>query len=92
MNAASSDSSSRPPKLLDQLRDCIRAKHYSIRTEQAYVQWMKGAKLAIVLRIEGLHMSKSISPHGNLSPSLTPTPFPALGIILSPRRTTRRSA
>ncbi len=36
-----SDSSSRPPKLLDQLRDRIRVKHYSIRTEQAYVQWVK---------------------------------------------------
>ena len=36
-----SDSPSRPPKLLDQLRDRIRVKHYSIRTEQAYVQWAK---------------------------------------------------
>ena len=25
--------------LLDQLRDRIRVKHYSIRTEQAYVDW-----------------------------------------------------
>ncbi len=33
---------SRPPKrLLDQVRDCIRIKHYSIRTEQAYVSWIK---------------------------------------------------
>ncbi len=29
------------PKLLDQLRDVIRRKHYSIRTEQAYVDWVK---------------------------------------------------
>jgi hypothetical protein len=28
-------------KLLDQLRDAIRLKHYSIRTEQAYVGWLK---------------------------------------------------
>ena len=28
-------------KLLDQVRDVIRKKHYSIRTEQAYVQWIK---------------------------------------------------
>ncbi len=41
MTSPSSDSSSRPPKLLDQLRDRIRVKHYSIRTEQAYVQWVK---------------------------------------------------
>jgi len=25
------------PKLLDQVRDVIRRKHYSIRTEQAYI-------------------------------------------------------
>jgi hypothetical protein len=27
------------PKLLDQVRDTIRLKHYSIRTEQAYTNW-----------------------------------------------------
>jgi hypothetical protein len=27
------------PKLLDQVRDVIRLKHYSIRTEQVYVDW-----------------------------------------------------
>jgi integron integrase len=31
----------RPKKLLDQVRDAIRLKHYSIRTEQAYVGWIK---------------------------------------------------
>ncbi|MFZ4535049.1 integron integrase [Propionivibrio sp.] len=29
------------PKLLDQVRGRIRFKHYSIRTEQAYVDWIK---------------------------------------------------
>jgi integrase len=29
------------PKLLDQLREVIRAKQYSIRTEEAYVHWAK---------------------------------------------------
>lgn len=29
------------PKLLDQLRDVIRTKHYSIRTESAYVDWVR---------------------------------------------------
>jgi hypothetical protein len=29
------------PKLLDQVRDIIRLKHYSIRTERAYVDWIK---------------------------------------------------
>jgi integron integrase len=32
---------SRPPRLLDQLRDRIRLKHYSLRTEQAYVDWAR---------------------------------------------------
>jgi integron integrase len=29
------------PKLLDQVRDKIRVKHYSIRTETQYLQWIK---------------------------------------------------
>jgi integron integrase len=29
------------PKLLDQVRGKIRVKHYSIRTEQAYLDWIK---------------------------------------------------
>ena len=29
------------PRLLDQLRDQIRLKHYSIRTEQVYCEWVK---------------------------------------------------
>lgn len=32
---------SEPPKLLDSVRDRIRAKHYSIRTEEAYVSWIR---------------------------------------------------
>jgi integrase len=30
-----------PPKLLDQLRAVIRVRHYSLRTEQAYVDWSR---------------------------------------------------
>ena len=30
-----------PPRLLDQLRDVIRLKHYSLRTEEAYVEWVR---------------------------------------------------
>jgi integron integrase len=33
--------SGQPPKLLDQVRDKIRLKHYSIRTEQAYTDWIR---------------------------------------------------
>jgi integron integrase len=29
------------PRLLDQVRETIRRKHYSIRTEEAYVDWIK---------------------------------------------------
>ena len=32
---------SEPPRLLDRVRARIRFKHYSIRTEQAYVDWIK---------------------------------------------------
>ena len=34
-------SSSDPPKLLDRVRDRIRRKGYSIRTEKSYVRWMR---------------------------------------------------
>ena len=29
------------PKLLDQVREAIRTRHYSLRTEEAYVGWVK---------------------------------------------------
>ena len=29
------------PKLLDQVRGKLRVKHYSIRTEEAYAEWIK---------------------------------------------------
>ena len=31
----------REPRLLDRVRDRIRYKHYSIRTEQAYLDWIR---------------------------------------------------
>ena len=34
-------STPRPPRLLDQLRDALRVRHYSLRTEQAYIHWAK---------------------------------------------------
>jgi site-specific recombinase XerD len=30
-----------PPRLLDQVRDAIRRRHYSYRTEQTYLHWIK---------------------------------------------------
>ena len=32
---------SRPPKLLEQLRIHLRTRHYSIRTEEAYIDWAR---------------------------------------------------
>ena len=31
----------RPPRLLDEVRARIRAKHYSRRTEESYTQWIR---------------------------------------------------
>lgn len=38
---ASPASSARPRKLLDEVRAAIRARHYSLRTEEAYVGWIR---------------------------------------------------
>ncbi|HAN55050.1 MAG TPA: integron integrase [Betaproteobacteria bacterium] len=40
-NFADKNTTFRPPRLLDQVRDKLRVKHYSIRTEQAYSDWIK---------------------------------------------------
>jgi hypothetical protein len=37
----SETTSPKPKKLLDQLRDTIRIKHYSYSTEKTYVHWVK---------------------------------------------------
>ena len=29
------------PRLLDRVRHAIRARHYSLRTEEAYIGWIK---------------------------------------------------
>jgi integron integrase len=31
----------RPKKILDQVRDALRVKHYAYRTEESYVQWIR---------------------------------------------------
>jgi hypothetical protein len=28
-------------RLLDRVRDAIRSRHYSLRTEQSYIQWVR---------------------------------------------------
>ncbi|MCP3041761.1 phage integrase N-terminal SAM-like domain-containing protein [Xanthomonas euvesicatoria pv. allii] len=32
--------------MLYQVRDCLRARHYSLRTEQAYLSWIRRFILA----------------------------------------------
>ncbi len=39
--AINSPTTSQKPKLLDQVRQAIRARHYSPRTEDTYVHWIK---------------------------------------------------
>jgi integron integrase len=52
MNA--NTSSVQSPRLLDQVRGKIRLKHYSIRTEQAYLDWIK----RFVLHFDKRHPSE----------------------------------
>jgi integron integrase len=33
--------SEKKPKLLDRVRSDVRVKHYSIRTEKAYIDWIR---------------------------------------------------
>ena len=40
-NFSDKSTTTKSPKLLDQVRDKLRVKHYSIRTEQAYTGWIK---------------------------------------------------
>ena len=40
-NAAHQDENTAKPRLLDEVRARIRVKHYSIRTEDSYCQWIK---------------------------------------------------
>jgi hypothetical protein len=41
MGNMSASSTPRPQKLLDQVRSAIRLRHYSPRTEEAYVGWIR---------------------------------------------------
>jgi hypothetical protein len=55
------------PKLLDRMRALIRTKHYSIRTEEAYVQWTRRfilfhAHVTAEIRFRGDRLSSGASP------------------------------
>lgn len=40
-NSPDKNTTANSPRLLDQVRDKLRVKHYSIRTEQTYLDWIK---------------------------------------------------
>ena len=42
----------RPPKLLDQLRDKMRLKHYSVATERQYIHWAKRFNFSMISVIQ----------------------------------------
>lgn len=39
--ADKSDTTARPPKLLDRVRERIRVKHYALSTERTYIHWIR---------------------------------------------------
>lgn len=51
----------RPPlratRLLDQVRECVRYRHYSLRTEEAYVYWVRA-----YVRWSGLRHPRELGP------------------------------
>ena len=56
----------KPHRLLDQVRDRIRVKHYSIRTEQTYVDWIKRYIVYFGKRhpaeLSAVHVERFLSP------------------------------
>ena len=54
---------SETPRLLDRVRDKIRVRHYSIRTEQAYLDWIKR-----FIWFHGKHRPSALgAPEGRMS-------------------------
>jgi hypothetical protein len=53
----------RPKKLLDLVRDAARLKHYSIRTEEAYVGWIRRFIIRTVQELLG-HKACPACPGG----------------------------
>src|SRR5215831_19214834 len=41
IGAAPSEEPATPPRLLDQMREHIRLRHYSLRTERTYLDWVR---------------------------------------------------
>ena len=48
----------RAPRLLDEVRRVLRLRHYSLRTEQAYVSWIR----RFILTSGGRHLGELAMP------------------------------
>lgn len=64
------------PKLLDQVREAIRMRHYSVRTEEAYVGWIKrfilfhGKRHSLEMgKDEITHFLSALAVYGHVSAS-----------------------
>ena len=51
-------------KLLDQLKEVLRVKHYSLRTEEAYVQWVRRYLRFHRLPVTASPLTPALSPKG----------------------------
>lgn len=67
---------SRPPKLLDRMREALRVRHYAIRTEDCYVEWARRFILfhdkrhpAEMGAVEINHFLTHLAVQGNVSAS-----------------------
>jgi hypothetical protein len=49
---SSANSGGKPKKLLDQTRDVLRLKHYSVRTERSYCDWISASSIFIAYDIQ----------------------------------------
>ena len=57
VKGAGPDGEAAPPRLLDRLRAEVRVRHYSLRTEQAYVDWARR-----YIRFHGLRHPQEMGP------------------------------
>ena len=59
----------KPKKLLDQVRDTIRLKHYSIRTERSYVDRRLQSKARLIFNGESPGFMPFFSSYDGLTPA-----------------------
>jgi hypothetical protein len=55
------------PKLLDRVRHAIRTRHYSRRTEEAYVHWIRrSTEPSIAVRGQKRAVTRGFSPRATI--------------------------